>query len=442
MKTAIKLMPLALAACVGTAFAEDSGVTLYGILDVGVAHQNHSFSGSDSFPVTIDNNSAIASTKSFTGMVNGPLSDSRWGIKGNENIGGGLSAHFVLESGFNLPTGQTNNAAQALAVAAGTKVGGVQTITALDSSLSGQFFNRAANVGLTDAKLGTIDFGRVYAPGFDVVGAYDPQKGSQLFSPLGFSGSLGGALGYTEMMRSDNSLKYSNVIDGVNVRAMYKFGGIAGNSTAGSGYGVNVGYEASNFGVQAVYQGFKDVAATGSSSNVTGGVAATLYDTAGWMLTGKYKQDALTVKAGYEAYKRKASSDSAATLGSLSEFGYAFSYTAPVTAGAACNSTGNPSSLCSYSGADKNYKVYWFGGDYNLSSSLNLAAAFYSVKYDGTSATTATKQNYASLVLDDNLSKRTDVYVGIAQENPSGPGIAAAAQQNVRTFAFGMRHRF
>ena len=205
--------------------------------------------------------------------------------------------------------------------------------------------------------------------------------------------------------------------------------------SAGSGYGLNLGYEAESFGVQAVYQGYKDVPATsGATYSATNpaGLSATLYDTAGWMLAGKYKYQALTVKAGYENYKRKASSDTAASLGSLSEFGYTFTY----------STTASASSLSNYTGADKNYKVTWVGGDYNLTKDLNLGAGFYSVKYDGTSATTATKQNYASLVLDENLSKRTDVYAGIAQENPSGPGIAAAAQQSVRTIAVGMRHRF
>jgi len=427
-----------LAALANVARAEDASVQLYGILDLAVATQNQSKSASDSFPVSIDNNSTSNNFNglgSFTGMTNGGLSDSRWGIQGKYALDNGLTATFQLESGFNLPTGQSNNGA--LSQAIGKNSSSANPITNVDSSLSGQLFNRTAHVGLMSKELGSIDFGRNYGVGYDVIGGYDPQKGSQLFSPLGFSGSEGGALGYTELLLNDNSVKYSNKINGVTLRAIYKFGNQAGKNTVGSGYGVNVGYETGMFGVQAAYSAYTDALATSGavySATNPQGVAGTLYNTEGYVVAAKYTNKALNLKAGYEQYKRKAASDSAASIGSLSEFGYTFAYSTSSTA---------LNNLTAYTGVDKVYTLYWVGGDYMVTDKLNVAMAYYNVGYNaaaGVSNGTAT-QNFYSAVLDYNLSKKTDTYAGVMYQTDSFQ-TAGVANPTITTFAVGLRHKF
>jgi general bacterial porin, GBP family len=427
-----------LAALANVAYAEDGSVQLYGILDLDVATQNQSKSASDSFPVSIDNNSTTNNFNnlgSFTGMTNGGLSDSRWGIQGKYPLENGLSATFQLESGFNLPTGQANNAALSQAIAKNASA--ANPITNADSSLSGQLFNRTAHIGFTSTEMGSIDFGRNYAVGYDVIGAYDPQKGSQLFSPLGFSGSQGGALGYTELLRNDNSIKYSNKVNGVIVRAIYKFGNQSGQDSIGSGYGLNIGYETDMFGVQAAYSSYTDVLATsGATFSATNpqGVAGTLYNTEGFVLGAKYSSSNLNVKAGYEEYKRMASTHSAATVGSLSEFGYQFAYSTSATA---------LNNLTSYSGVDKVYTIYWVGGDYKATDKLNVSLAYYNIGYNvaaGVSGGTAT-QNFYSALLDYNLSKNADVYTGVMYQNDTFQ-TASVANPNITTVAVGFRYRF
>jgi len=77
-----KIIALAVAGLVsGAAFAQ-SNVTVYGILDAGV----YAWSGNDA---------------SSTGVVNGALSTSRLGFKGEEALGNGLKAVFTLETAVN-----------------------------------------------------------------------------------------------------------------------------------------------------------------------------------------------------------------------------------------------------------------------------------------------------------------------------------------------------
>ena len=85
------LIALAVLAASGAAMAQSS-VTLYGIADVWVGS------------IDVDTGVAASSRKS-TQMVSGGVSTSRWGMKGSEDLGGGLKANFQLESTVNLDTG-------------------------------------------------------------------------------------------------------------------------------------------------------------------------------------------------------------------------------------------------------------------------------------------------------------------------------------------------
>jgi predicted porin len=79
------------------------------------------------------------------------------------------------------------------------------------------------------------------------------------------------------------------------------------------------------------------------------------------------------------------------------------------------------------------------GGDYKLSDKLGLYAGYYNLNYDTnvSSGVAAYTENYASLLLDYNLSKRTDVYLGGMQVTT---GRASYANTNI--VAAGMRHKF
>ncbi|MCH1994220.1 porin, partial [Achromobacter xylosoxidans] len=72
------------------ATATSSSVQLYGLVDTGLQYLSNGPSGN-----------------SKTGMSTGNLSGSRWGLRGTEDLGDGLSTVFVLENGFDSGNGTT-----------------------------------------------------------------------------------------------------------------------------------------------------------------------------------------------------------------------------------------------------------------------------------------------------------------------------------------------
>ena len=174
-----------------SSFAQSS-VTLYGIVDTSVRYLTN----------------ANANNDSQVAMGDGPITGSRWGLKGSEDLGDGLSAVFRLENGFNLWNGQLASA--------------------------NTLFNRMAYVGLSSNQYGAVTFGRQNTPLFDQLGnVYDPLTVGNYDQ----DGWLPGALGYG--LRENNSVKYNGQFGGLTVAAMYSFGNVAGSNGANNMYGLN-----------------------------------------------------------------------------------------------------------------------------------------------------------------------------------------------------------
>ena len=70
------------------AFAQSS-VTLYGTVDTGVLSMSNYSGGVGYLPSSVNNGSGFK-------LKDGGLGASNWGIKGNEDLGGGLRATFQL----------------------------------------------------------------------------------------------------------------------------------------------------------------------------------------------------------------------------------------------------------------------------------------------------------------------------------------------------------
>jgi predicted porin len=152
------LVALAALAVVGAASAQSS-VTLYGVVDVNV-------------------NSTKQAGTSLTSMSSGGLQGSRWGVRGVEDLGGGLSGIFRLESGHSTDDGF---------MAQGNRL-----------------FGRQATVGLQGG-FGSIRLGRTNTP-IGVLGDESATLGSKGLDLLAVAGmtSVNGAY------RTDNAITYDS----------------------------------------------------------------------------------------------------------------------------------------------------------------------------------------------------------------------------------------
>ncbi|CAG2141667.1 Outer membrane porin protein [Cupriavidus yeoncheonensis] len=157
-----------------------SSVTLYGVIDTGVEYVNNV--GVNGYGLTrVPNNTATV--------------PSRWGLRGTEDLGGGLKSIFVLESGFAPDTGSANQ--------------------------GGRLFGRQALVGLSN-QYGQISFGRQYTMLFWAT------LDSDILGPNVYgSGSLDSYLPNT---RADNAISYKGTFGGLTVGATYSFGRDAVNA--------------------------------------------------------------------------------------------------------------------------------------------------------------------------------------------------------------------
>ena len=158
-----------------------SSVTLYGIVDAGIAYVHNAQNASG------QNQSTLVKFSS------GNLSGSRWGLKGTEGLGGGLAAVFQLENGFNIGTG---------ALGQGSRE-----------------FGRKAVVGCRAAR-GNGYPGRQYDPVVDLVQGLteDNYFGGVFATP-------GDLDNYDNSLRVSNSVKYvSPLFAGFQVEALYGVG--------------------------------------------------------------------------------------------------------------------------------------------------------------------------------------------------------------------------
>ncbi len=93
------LIALAALSAFGTAAQAQSSVTVYGLIDAGYATSS------------IDHGAGAETNQKVVGGLHsgngtGTLSGSRLGFRGTEDLGGGLKANFVLETGINYSNGQ------------------------------------------------------------------------------------------------------------------------------------------------------------------------------------------------------------------------------------------------------------------------------------------------------------------------------------------------
>ncbi|MFZ4285866.1 porin [Variovorax sp. HJSM1_2] len=182
------LLSVASLCALGTAHAQSS-VTLYGIADAFVGQKT----------------TGVGAAKVKRSVVDSDgLANSRWGLKGSEDLGAGLKAEFQLESLFDITTGAVT-----------------QVVTA-PAATSPQYFSSQAWVGLAGA-LGSLRLGRQVTPFHSFVGLTNNLYDATAFATTGTAWNLGNLPNY--FGRFDNVVSYETPnFSGLSAKLAYGFG--------------------------------------------------------------------------------------------------------------------------------------------------------------------------------------------------------------------------
>jgi predicted porin len=194
-----------LAATSSAAFAQ-SNVTIYGILDAGITAERGGAQGN------------------VTKVTSGAASASRIGFKGTEDLGGGLSAIFKLETGVKVDDGTLDNTTSTL-------------------------FNREAYVGLSSKTAGSLTLGRQYTPYYETLrDVGDPFA-------MGYAGTAKNLFPVASYMtRNSNAVVYKTPnLNGFTGAVSYSLGEQQGDASAARQVGGSLGYANGPLNVAVAY---------------------------------------------------------------------------------------------------------------------------------------------------------------------------------------------
>ncbi|MDR5853532.1 porin [Caballeronia sp. LZ062] len=387
------LIVAAVAASFATAASAQSSVTLYGLVDAGLTFVNNVQA-----PRSADN----YKTNSWS-MSGGNVQMSRWGLRGAEDLGGGMKAIFTLENGFDVANG---------------------------GSLGGNGFGRQAYVGLS-TNVGTVTLGHQTDSVTDYLGPLSASGtwGGTYFAHPGNLDNLNG-----DLFRENNSVKFQSAnYAGLSFSGLYAFSNAAGSFAANRAYSLGAGYANAGLKLGAAYMqaNFQNGGSgTGAITGVT--VDVPNLDNSEIAFTGVDRHRTFGAGGSY-------------SIGAL-------------TFGALWTQTRQDSNTFNVgSNIINNYEV---NGRYALTPALSLGAAytFTNAKFDDANHngdSTRVRFHQFGLQTDYALSKRTDIYaegvVQIASGLPEGvmpfagingaPGGASSSNRQVLVTT-GIRHRF
>ncbi len=239
MKKQLALLALA-AAAAAPAQAQTTSVTLFGILDASLRQVKN---GGDS----------------VSSLASGGINSSRLGVRGVEDLGGGLRAGFWLEHGINVDTGTQSDA--------------------------GRFWNRRSTVSLIGG-FGEVRLGRDFTPIYTGWSDFDAFGDNGVAAGGKFSDRLGSNV--DTLTRSDNQVSYF----------LPALGGVYGQLSVAAGEGstgrkltaARVGYAAGPLNLSLAL-GRTDVTPTAGNDELEVLVIGGAYDLGFARLLGSWRQN-------------------------------------------------------------------------------------------------------------------------------------------------------
>jgi predicted porin len=353
------------------------GITLYGVIDVGVQYDSHSAPFTPYRPAASGNIVRQNDDQSVIGLTPSNMGQSRIGLQGIEQLNDEFSAVFQIETFFNPQSGEIADSLKSLAANNGRPLT-AQSI-GVDGSSAGQAF-QTTYVGVKSARFGTLTFGRQVTLLSEGTIKYDPNYNATAFGLLGASNTYSGG-GSSEDNRLDSTAKYYlRFSDLIHVAALYKFNG--SNGSANTAIQADIGGECDGVSIDAFYSKVNSaitatpltavqvaaLPALGYSTSKS--LAATISDNTTYSAMALYKLDPLKFFAGYMHIKY-ANPDTPLSAGFNDIGDYVLAF---VT-----NNAFNKA---------KTVQVYWTGVRHTVIPNLDVTAAYYGYRQNayGTSS--------------------------------------------------------
>jgi predicted porin len=421
------------------------GITIFGVLDAGVAWQSHGAPLNGYYPQGLEYAIQKNSNHSMFSVAPGGMGYSGIGLKGEEEILPGFAGVFGLNTQFNLASGQLGNGPASLVQNNGVPLA-YQSSNG-DSARSGQAFNDYAYLGVSSTEYGVLTYGRQKTLTTDDRSVYDPIAGSLAFSLLGYSGSL--SSGDTENSRFDNSLKYLVHVGPARFGAIYKLGqpGTGASQTNGATYQVSAGFDVQALSFDAVYSHVSG-AITLSSLSVAqaatlpaGSLAATISDNSAVLLSAKYSYGPFKFFGGYE-HINYADPNNPIVAPYVDSNGYAISV-----------ATNN-----AFQYHDKILQLWWTGVKYAFDSHLDLSVGYYhewqnsygkiacnfanNTKLVANASTCSGAEDAIGFVGEYHFSKKLEAYAGLMYTTVSGGMANGFLYTNTVDPTIGLRYTF
>lgn len=344
------LIALAAMTVIAGAAQAQSTVTLYGRLDAGLAQQTKETTGA----------APVASLSQNLGTTS-TLRTTYWGLKGSEDLGGGLRANFDLQSQFDIDTGSASK----------------------DNTL----FERQATVGLSGS-FGTVNLGRQYPTQYAVMQATDLLGNANVSTATTVWGS-----GLKQSVtRVSNSIRYdSPSFGGVSGSAVYGLGenkqvgtlvapAVTNFGDATNVIGVSIKYAAGPLMVTYGHQEEKQAQATAIATQLTN-----KYDVFG----GTYDFGVAMLNGSYQKSTNGTTDDKEYQVGVAVPFG-----AAAIAVGYTHSNSATPGAL------ELNSKGFTLAGTYTLSKRTSLYAGYVAQEIEsGAAISTAKTTTFATGVV-------------------------------------------
>ncbi len=184
-----------------------------------------------------------APTSGATNLADGAYTGSRFGVRGREDLGGGMTAYFSLEQGIDPSTGslQQSTASNGLGQSAAP---------------NGRAFGRESLVGLS-TPWGTVSLGRQYTEAHLMSGRFQPQANPSEAALSVLSGH--------HVARQDNMLRYAHKWGAFGISA-----NVVARETNGKAHGLSLSYNAAPVELVAYAQDMDTNAAGADTRKIRG----------------------------------------------------------------------------------------------------------------------------------------------------------------------------